>query len=115
MSLHDNLLNLDFNALRTLRQVYRHGSFSKAADTIGVKQSTVSYTIDRLRNALDDQLFVRQGGRNVPTSRCNELIPIVESVLAHAERMEFQGESGVEVEKCQILNPEERIDNNNLR
>ena len=67
MSLNEDLLNLDFNALRTLRQVFRFGSFSKAADAIGVKQSTVSYTIDRLRKALDDQLFVRQGGRNVPT------------------------------------------------
>ena len=88
MSVHDDLLNLDFNALRTLRQVYRLGSFSAAADAIDVKQSTVSYTIDRLRKALDDPLFVRQGGQNVATSRCRDLIPIIERILADAEQIE---------------------------
>ncbi len=80
-------LNLDFNALRTLRLVVRLGSFSVAADELDVKQSTVSYTIDRLRKALDDPLIVRQGGQNVPTQRCRELMPSVERILAESEQL----------------------------
>ena len=92
ISIYRDLLNLDFNALRTLRLVYRLGSFSDAADAIEVKQSTVSYTIDRLRTALNDPLIVRQGLRNVPTDRCRELIPIIDRILAEAEALEDQGD-----------------------
>lgn len=102
MSVHDDLLNLDFNSLRTLQQVHRLGSFSKAADAIDVKQSTVSYTIDRLRKALNDPLFVRQGGHNIPTTRCRDLIPIVESILANAERMNHPGEFDPSRAKAEI-------------
>lgn len=87
-----NHLNLDFNALRTLRTVYRLGSFSAAADAIEVKQSTVSYTISRLRQAFDDPLIVRQGGKNVPTVRCQQLIPVIDRILAEVEIAENQGE-----------------------
>ena len=91
MPADDDRLNLDFNTLRTLRHVFRLGSFSAAAATIGVKQSTVSYTIDRLRKALDDPLFVRQGGKNVPTDRCRALIPMIDRIVAEAENIEYQG------------------------
>lgn len=88
MSKDGDLLNLDFNSLRTLRLVYRFGSFTAAADELGVKQSTVSYTIDRLRKSLADPLIVRQGGQNVPTERCRELIPMIDRILAEANTME---------------------------
>ncbi len=83
------LLNLDFNALRTLRLVLRLGSFSLAAEELDVKQSTVSYTINRLRKALEDPLIVRQGGQNVPTQRCRELMPSLERILTEAEQLAY--------------------------
>ncbi|MHA6264350.1 LysR family transcriptional regulator [Arenibacterium sp. CAU 1754] len=67
-------LSVDFAALRTLRMVHALGSFSRAAETLGITQSTVSYTIDRLRRIFGDPLFVRQGGGTVPTDRCNEIV-----------------------------------------
>lgn len=86
-----DILNIDFNALQTLRLVLRLGSFSAAADALDVKQSTVSYTIDRLRKALDDPLIIRQGGKNVPTVRCQEISPIIERILVDADRIENSG------------------------
>lgn len=85
------MLNTDFNALRTLRLVYQLGSFSKAADELEVKQSTVSYAIDRLRKVLDDPLIIRQGMTNVPTQRCLEIIPVIDRILAEVEGLERQG------------------------
>ncbi|MGH1454935.1 MAG: LysR substrate-binding domain-containing protein [Paracoccaceae bacterium] len=67
-------LATDFAALRVLRLVHAHGSFSRAAEGLGVTQSTVSYTIDRLRRAFGDPLFVRQGGGVVATDRCEEIV-----------------------------------------
>ncbi|MAY86197.1 MAG: LysR family transcriptional regulator [Pseudooceanicola sp.] len=70
-------MSLDFNALRTLRRVHALGSFSRAAESLGTTQSTVSYTIDRLRRALGDPLFVRQGTGIVATDRCDEIAAAV--------------------------------------
>lgn len=67
-------LAVDFAALRVLRLVHDYGSFSRAADVLGVNQSSVSYTIDRLRRAFGDPLFVRQGAGIVPTDRCDEIV-----------------------------------------
>ncbi|SEP72316.1 LysR family transcriptional regulator [Thalassovita taeanensis] len=67
-------LSVDFAALRVLRMVHAHQSFSRAADALGVTQSTISYAIDRLRRAFSDPLFVRQGGGIVTTDRCEEIV-----------------------------------------
>lgn len=81
-----DLLKVDFAALRTLQYVHDLGSFSKAADRLGQNQSTVSYTIARLRDVFDDPLFVRQGNGVAATERCSDLV-------AHAAKFleEFQG------------------------
>ncbi len=87
MSLNSALLSLDLATLRTFRLVYRHRSFSEAADDVNVKQSTVSYTIDRLRKVTGDRLFARQGGKIVPTDRCHEIIQVVNRILIEAENL----------------------------
>ncbi len=65
---------IDFAALRTLRLVHEKGSFTAAAEVLGTNQSAVSYTIDKLRRALGDPLFVRQGGGIAATDRCTAII-----------------------------------------
>lgn len=62
--------NVDFGALLTLRTVHELGSFSLAAKRLAVKQSTVSYTIDRLRRIFGDPLFVQTAAGIQPTERC---------------------------------------------
>ncbi len=84
--MNNSLRNVDFAALATLRLVYRRMSFTAAADELGLKQSTVSYTINRLRNAFSDPLFVRQGGGIAPTDRCVEIVYFAERILSEAER-----------------------------
>lgn len=66
--------SLDFNALQTLRLVHDLGSFSAAAERLDVNQSAVSYTIAKLRACFGDPLFVREGGRQVPTLRGEQLL-----------------------------------------
>lgn len=78
---------IDFATLKTLQLVYRLKSFSAAANELGVNQSGVSYTIDKLRKALDDPLFVRQGGGIAPTARCIQAMDSAEHILAEAERL----------------------------
>lgn len=74
-------MSLDFASLRCLRLVHAHRSFSRAAESLGVTQSTVSYTIDRLRRAFGDPLFVRQGAGIVPTERCGDIVQRAERMI----------------------------------
>jgi DNA-binding transcriptional LysR family regulator len=66
--------SVDFAALRVLRLVHGHGSFTRAAEVLGSTQSAVSYTIERLRQAFSDPLFVRHGAGIVATDRCDEIV-----------------------------------------
>jgi DNA-binding transcriptional LysR family regulator len=79
--------SLDFAALRTLRSVHAHGSFSRAAEVMGLSQPTVSYTMARLRKAFQDPLFVRQGAGIVPTDRCDEIVAQVAELTAQFETL----------------------------
>ena len=82
-----DLMNVSLNALRTLQTVYRQGGISAAADALDVQQPSVSYTLDRLRSALGDPLFLRQGRGIAPTDRCQELMPVVDRILAEVEHL----------------------------
>lgn len=62
-----NFATLDLNLLRILNAVLRDGSTTKAGESLGLSQSAVSNALNRLRHALDDQLFVRHGNQLVPT------------------------------------------------
>ena len=72
---------LSFKSLRTLKLIYELGSVTAAAIELGQNQSTVSYTLDQLRDALHDPLFVRSGRGVAATSRCHQLMPTVENLL----------------------------------
>ena len=95
-------LNIDANALRTFLTVLDEMSVSRAAERLGVSQSAVSHTLDKLRKIFDDPLFVREGRGIESTARARELRTPVESVLddlksltdhrkfdPRAEQMEF--------------------------
>ena len=56
--MENKLRGIDFASLETLRLVYLRMSFTSAAEELRIKQSSVSYTIDRLRRAFDDPLQV---------------------------------------------------------
>ena len=66
--------SIDFAALNLLRVVHELGSFSAAAEKLNVNQSAVSYTIAKLRACFHDPLFVREGGKQVSTDRCEEIL-----------------------------------------
>ncbi len=62
-------LTLDGQSLRTFLTVIEELSVSRAADRLGVTQSAVSHTLDKLRGAFGDELFVRSGRGIAATNR----------------------------------------------
>lgn len=74
-------LNLDFRSLSTFLSVLDEGSVSRAAVRLGVTQSAVSHTLERLRQALGDPLFVKSGRGIVPTRYALQAGPHVRQIL----------------------------------
>jgi DNA-binding transcriptional LysR family regulator len=74
-------LTLDGQTLTTFLTVLEETSVSRAADRLGVSQSAVSHTLDKLRKLFSDPLFVRVGRGIAPTARALKLRAPVESVL----------------------------------
>jgi DNA-binding transcriptional LysR family regulator len=75
-------LGLDGYTLRTFITVLDESSVSKAAIRLGVNRSAVSHTLDRLRLALDDALFVRVGRGIVTTAKAASLREPVEAIIS---------------------------------
>ena len=66
-------LGLDGNTLRTFLTVLEEMSVSRAAERLGVTQSAVSHTLDKLRVIFGDPLFVRVGRGIESTARARAL------------------------------------------
>lgn len=74
-------LGLDGNTLKTFLTVLEEGSVSRAAVRLGVSQSAVSHTLEKLRSAFDDALFIRAGRGITPTAKARSLQAPVRSIL----------------------------------
>jgi len=61
-------MKIRWDDLEALLEVWRAGTQERAAQALGVDQATVSRRITRLEQAANAKLFVRRGGRLVPTA-----------------------------------------------
>jgi DNA-binding transcriptional LysR family regulator len=82
-------MDLQIVHLRTLQAIARHGSFSRAAQTLNLTQPAVSMQVRHLERALGLPLLERVGKRAFPT-RAGQLL------LTHADRALRELEAGVE-------------------
>lgn len=73
---------IDFHAFRVLITVDKYQSFTRAAEALGINQSAVSYTIDKLRHVFSDPLFVRQGRTLIATKRCLDVLDMAQRMSA---------------------------------
>jgi len=80
-----NFKNLDLNLLRVLDALLETGSTTTAGQRIGLSQPAVSAALGRLRHALDDPLFVRQGRQLVPTDYAAGIASQLHQLLDNAE------------------------------
>lgn len=84
---------LDIAALRTLLAIHDDRSFTRAAERMGVNQSTVSYIVKALRAGFGDPLFVRSGNAIEPTDRCTDIVhhlrPMLDRIADLATRTPF--------------------------
>lgn len=75
----------DLNQLRTFVVLYELRSVTAAAERLHVTQPTVSYTLRRLRERFDDDLFRREGHDMVPTAKATALFGPLHEALAQID------------------------------
>jgi DNA-binding transcriptional LysR family regulator len=76
---------LDLNLLRVFDAVMEERSVLRASQKVSLSQSAVSHSLARLREALDDELFVRMNASMQPTVRAIEMAPLVRKALRSLE------------------------------
>jgi DNA-binding transcriptional LysR family regulator len=81
--LHFN--SLDLNLLRIFDALLDERSVTRAGARLGMTQSAVSHALNRLRHALDDELFVRTSDGMRPTARAVEIGPSVRLALTNLQ------------------------------
>ena len=81
-----NFRKFDLNLLLVLDGVLRVGTLSNAAKALNVSQPTISSSLAKLREILQDELFVRSGNGMQPTPRALALKGPVQRVLAAVKR-----------------------------
>lgn len=77
----------DLNLLRVLDALLQEGSTVKAAEKLNISQPAVSSALGRLRYALEDELFIRQGPKLVPTARAEGIAIPLREELARIESL----------------------------
>jgi DNA-binding transcriptional LysR family regulator len=83
----EDLLKVDFHTLRVLVTVHQYSSIRKAADSLDMSQSSISYLIDRLRSVFNDELFVRLGRGITATRRCETIVEGAKSLITQLDEL----------------------------
>lgn len=86
VTMHQKNINaIDLNLLKVFSALASQRSVTKAADAVGLSQPAVSHALRRLRDLLDDDLFVRTADGMQPTERCRDLAPAIAASLKMLE------------------------------
>jgi DNA-binding transcriptional LysR family regulator len=74
-------LHLDLNLLPVFETLVHLRNVSRAAEELGMSQSTVSHALKRLRAFFGDPLFLKTGSGMQPTPRALQLLAPVQAVM----------------------------------
>ncbi len=85
-----NIRNFDLNLLVIFKDLFNTLNVSQTATNLGLSQPAVSHALSRLRDSLNDELFIRSGRSFIPTDKAMELGSFVEGHLSDLESRLFE-------------------------
>ena len=88
-----HLRNFDLNLLLAFEALLSERNVTRAATRIGLTQPAMSHALQRLRNAFNDPLFVREAGGMQPTRTAINLAPLINDILNKAGSLVDAGRS----------------------
>lgn len=75
-------MRIDLNLFTVFETIYREGSLTRAGEQLNLTQPAISHALAKLRDQLEDPLFVRHGHKMVATPLAENLLPQVRAALA---------------------------------
>lgn len=78
-------MGVDLELLVLFKTILRERSVTRAAEVLQLNQPTASQSLRRLREMVNDELFVRSGRGVAPTARAMELVEPVEKIISLLE------------------------------
>ncbi|MFV5503694.1 LysR family transcriptional regulator [Acinetobacter sp. 226] len=85
-----NFYRIDINLYPLFIAIYEQNSISKAAQILSVSQSAASHALQRLRQHLQDDLFVRTSSKMQPTPFSEQIYPEVKKALFAIQNISIQ-------------------------
>lgn len=85
-----NFHRIDINLYPLFMAIYEQNSISKAAQILSVSQSAASHALQRLRQHLQDDLFVRTGSKMQPTPFAEQIYPELKNALFAIQNISIQ-------------------------
>ncbi|EPN51522.1 LysR family transcriptional regulator, partial [Pseudomonas syringae pv. actinidiae ICMP 18807] len=70
----NELRKADINLMVVFETLMQERNVTRAAEKLFLGQPTISAALNRLRNLLNDPLFIRVGHRMEPTARAHEIL-----------------------------------------
>lgn len=102
-------LDFDMNLLKVLSILFEERSVTRTGDRLGLTQSAISNSLRKLREAMDDPLFVRGSNGLVLTTKArlleeqvHEIVRSTDKCLAVSEEFDPQSVSG----RCRLGAPD---------
>ena len=77
--------SFDLNLLRVFDAIMEERSVLRASQKVFLSQSAVSHSLARMRELLDDELFIRTTTGMQPTARAIAMAPLVRDALRSLE------------------------------
>jgi DNA-binding transcriptional LysR family regulator len=84
-----NIKKMDLNLLLVFNSLIETKSVSKGAKLIGLSQPAMSHALSRLRQLLDDELFVRTPKGMIPTAKAESIKEVISSSLSALDQSLF--------------------------
>jgi len=81
----NDISRIDLNLIKTFDAMLRTGSVTRAAQALHVGQPAMSHSLARLRDVLDDELFIRTASGMQPTKKAQTLAPVLRRALSDIE------------------------------
>lgn len=80
------MIHIDLNLLKLIPVLAEERSVTRAAERLFISQSAFSHALNRLREELNDPLFVRTNRGMEATPRTRDLTPLIVKSLSNIER-----------------------------
>ena len=81
-----NLTDFDLNLLIVFDAIYQEKNLTRAGQRLHLSQPAISHALNRLRNAFNNPLFVRQANQMNPTAVAEQLSAPIRDIIRLAEK-----------------------------